>query len=35
MLQTATILLAITALGGLLMAVIRFTTKLVAAFDQA
>ena len=27
MLQTATILLAITALGGLLMAVIRFTTK--------
>lgn len=27
MLQTATILLAITALGGLLMAGIRFTTK--------
>jgi hypothetical protein len=27
MLQTATILLAITAFGGLLMAVIRFTTK--------
>ncbi|KRA82113.1 hypothetical protein ASD78_02285 [Lysobacter sp. Root667] len=27
MLQTATILLAITALGGLLMAIIRFTTK--------
>lgn len=27
MLQTATILLAITALGGLLMAIIRFSTK--------
>ena len=27
MLQTATILLAITALGGLLMAIIRFTTR--------
>jgi uncharacterized membrane protein HdeD (DUF308 family) len=27
MLQTATILLAITALGGLLMAIIRFATK--------